>query len=74
MASKLTINGLLELNSEVTSRLNRLESLQQQTSIKERTWFGQDLQNKTEKEPQYVVGGSGLLVQITRIEYGSRLL
>jgi len=50
---KLTINGLLELNSEVSSRLGRLETLQQQTSMKERTWFGQDLQNKTEKEPQY---------------------
>ena len=50
---KLTINGLLELNNEVSSRLSRLESLQQQVSTKERTYFGTDLQNKKETEPQY---------------------
>ena len=50
---KLTINQLLELQSELSSRLGRLESIQLQVSTKERTFFGNDSQKTTEKEPQY---------------------
>ena len=51
--AKLTINALLELNTELSSRLSRLEGLQQDTSNKSTTYFGQESQNKVEKTPQY---------------------
>jgi hypothetical protein len=51
--TKLTINQLLQLNSELRGRLQKLEMIQSSSTNSEVTYFGEDLNKKTEKTPQY---------------------
>ena len=52
-AEKLTINALLQLNSELRGRLNDLKTIQSSITVSDNTYFGTELQNKRERLPQY---------------------
>ncbi len=52
---KLTVNQLLVLMKEVRSRLNDLRGIRSSCTVRERTYFGVNQENRKEVEPQYDV-------------------